>query len=901
MKALRIFFLFIFVSGIMIQGNIVLAQDSRDKKALKVDDYGRWRSIRSTAISDDGSWVTFSYRTPHSNDTLFVKNLLSGKEYEIPRGSQPQFSDDSRWAAYRISLTYKEIEKLRKDRKPVPVKAELLELETGEKYRYDNIDDFEFAKGSGHFKVKKTKADPRAKYKGTDVILKDLRKGYQEHIGSVNECSFNKKGDLFAYTIDAADKTGNGVYIIFLATNIRKPLDNGLKEYSRLTWDEEGNALAVLKGSKEKKNVHKDNTLLAFKNFESGEPAKHEYDPSKSFDFPGDMVISEKGELVWSENLDKVFFGIKEQKPELEKKKDDPPVPNVDIWHWKDDRLQSVQILSANRDRNFTYRSVFNIDTKRFIRLTDKNMKYINITRNGSWGIGSDDRAYISDWKERQADYYRINTDTGERTLMFNGQKRTLGLSPDSKNFIYWKDGHIWLYRIETGEIINLTESSPVSFVNMEFDRPGTKPPYGVSGWTEDRKNLILRHKYDLWLQPLDGSPATNLTKGAGAENEIRFRYIRFDREERFIDLSKPVFLSAFGQWTKKAGYYVLEGSRLEKKIFEDKRFGRLTKAKNADKFLFTVETFRDFPNYYVTDNAFTGLKMITDANPWQSRYSWGRRILFEYTNKDGVRLQGTLGIPDSYKEGRKLPMLVQFYEKYSQNLHRYEHPVYRDTPMLAKYCSNGYLVMQPDVHFNTGTTHSDMLDCVEAAVRKVIELGYADPERIALHGHSFSGQGGAFIATQSKMFAAFVIGAAATDLLADFNQLWKSAGTNQHRYDYYGQGRFGTNPFDDFELYRHESAVFHARTMDTPLMLLHGTDDGSVEWLQAVEFYNALRFNGKPVILCSYPGEGHHLRKWENQIDYQTRMEQFIDHYLKDKPAPDWMVSGVPHLEKKK
>jgi dipeptidyl aminopeptidase/acylaminoacyl peptidase len=88
---------------------------------------------------------------------------------------------------------------------------------------------------------------------------------------------------------------------------------------------------------------------------------------------------------------------------------------------------------------------------------------------------------------------------------------------------------------------------------------------------------------------------------------------------------------------------------------------------------------------------------------------------------------------------------------------------------------------------------------------------------------------------------------------------------------------------------------------MDTPLLLFHGTDDGSVEWLQAVEFYNALRLNNKQVILCSYPGEGHHLRKLENQIDYQTRMEQFIDHYLKDKPAPDWMLHGIPQLEKKK
>ena len=73
------------------------------------------------------------------------------------------------------------------------------------------------------------------------------------------------------------------------------------------------------------------------------------------------------------------------------------------------------------------------------------------------------------------------------------------------------------------------------------------------------------------------------------------------------------------------------------------------------------------------------------------------------------------------------------------------------------------------------------------------------------------------------------------------------------------------------------------------------------MEWLQAIEFYNALRFNGKNVILCSYPGEDHHLAKPENQKDFQKRMEQFFDHYLKGTPAPDWMVNGVPFLKKAK
>ena len=85
------------------------------------------------------------------------------------------------------------------------------------------------------------------------------------------------------------------------------------------------------------------------------------------------------------------------------------------------------------------------------------------------------------------------------------------------------------------------------------------------------------------------------------------------------------------------------------------------------------------------------------------------------------------------------------------------------------------------------------------------------------------------------------------------------------------------------------------------PKVLSLGEQGNSVEWLQAVEFYNALRFNGKEVILLSYPGEGHGLRKYPNQKDFQIRMQQYFDHHLRGMPAPEWMTRGVPFLEKGK
>ena len=905
LKALFLVMLFAVVCALSAQ-----AQESSAKKPLTFEDYGRWQSISATTISEDGQWITYAYAARDKDGTLFLKNLETDKSYELPRGASPTFSDDGKWAAYLISPPNKEGEQSGGGNTggqrggaaaaAAGRKAELLNLASGEKYTIENGSSVSFSKGSKYLAVKKRNPKPKKDAKGSDLLLWNLEQGFNDLIGNVKQHSFNKPGTVLAYLIDVPDKDGNGIYMVNLANGARRPLDTDEAIFDKMTWNEEGQILAALKGNKDDKLTERDNQLLAFTKLTAAKPEKTSYNPKDDDDFPEGMVISEKGNLSFSLDLTKVFFAIKEQQDEPKETKSDDVVANVDIWHWNDEKIQPVQIVQASRDRNFTYRAVLHRESKRFVRLTDEEMRSISITRDGKWGIGSHNKPYIHDWKPSKADYYRVNIASGERKLMFKAHERTMGLSPDSKHFLYWLDGNIWDYHLPTSESINLTKDAPVDFANKDYDHPGTVPPFGVTGWTKDGNAVILTHKYDLFLQPLDGSEAVNLTKGEGTKNEIILRYVRLDSEEKFIDLSQPLMLSAMGKWTKKAGYYQLNNATMTKLIYEDKKFGRLAKAKRADKILYTIQTFSDFPNYYVSDMKFTFPKKHTDANPWQKEYVWGHRILFDFKNSQGVRLQGTLAIPDTYEEGNKLPMHVNYYEKNSQNLHSYTAPRAAGSPNFAGMVSNGYLVMQPDIHLNTGRTHSDMLDCVEAAVTKVIELGYADPKAVSLHGHSFSGQGSAFISTRSKMFAAIVYGAGATDLVADFNQLWKSSGTSQHRYDIYGQGRFGTNPYDDPELFKSESAVYNVETMDTPLMFMQGSEDGSVEYYQAVEFYNALRFNGKNAIMLEYPGAGHGLRKLVNQKDFQKRTRQFLDHYLKGKPAPEWMTKGQPYIKGK-
>ena len=955
---------------------------TEEKRALTIDDYPNWRSISGQQISDDGKWVAYGLRfNNRENDktepVLHILDLESGSEIEVEDATGAVFSKDSRWIAYDIDPggggggrggrgRGGEIDAgehrqggERGETEDEPRRTELRNLATGDVRSWQDIQSFEFSASSSHLMLRRRppeeedgggrggggggagggrgNASNDDEPSGVDVVVHDLTTGRDQLLGSVGEISFSKEGDLLAYTVDAAVKESNGLFVLDLAEARMNALDNGAATYSRLTWNEDGTALAVLKGEQGEDTRERENVLIAFPDLRaalggagSTLAAPVVLDPSTAAGAPEGWVVSERGAVTWSKDSTRVFFGMKEQveEPDEEPDEDDDEVANVDIWNTVDERVQSRQMRQANTDRNFAYRQAFDVADGTFVKLADETMRDLEVAPEGKWAIGRDARAYMSDYLPARADIYRIDTSTGERTRMIENQligAHLLGFSADGRYYLYWDSDQVKAYDLEaaTGNILG--GSTAPSFVNTEFDRAGPKPSYGIAGYAQDGSGVIMQHRYDLWLLPYDGSDARNLTNSYGADNEIRLRYINPVPDDeagggggrggrggrpRKIDLSKPMTLSAYGQWTKQAGFYELDGNELTEIVYDDASFSTPRRAKDSETFLFTRQTFAEFPDLRVSGPDFADSREITDANPQQSEFTWGRRILFDFENNDGVRLQGILALPDDYVEGEKRPMIVTFYEKNSQNLHRYSSPSYMSgmgsSPIQA--VSEGYITMLPDIHFRTGASHSDMLECVEAAVRKVIEMGYVDPERVAVTGHSYGGEGAAFIGVRSDMFAAVGMGAGVTDLYSDFNQNWGwtynidgGSGNNGHNYYLYGQGREAVTPWENPELYRSESAITHAPDAKQPFLIMHGTDDPTVAFQNGLGFYNALRLNGKTAILLAYPGEGHGLRRTPNRRDLTIRYFEFFNHYLKDAPAPEWMTKGVPFLDKDK
>ena len=891
------------------------AAQTTGKKPLTLDDYGKWSRITSTAISPDGAWIAYA-TSPNKGETkLFLKNPETGKTYETTGGNRPAFSDDSAWAACLISPSDEERERLQKGNQPVVIKAELRNLATGDTIRYDNAQSIDFTPGGAFFTVKKAKILKEAKHGGTDLILRNLKTGTEENIGNVGGFAVSKPGTRLAYTVDAADQAGNGLVLLALGTGVRTVVSSGPADYAQLAWDDAGTALAVLKGTKKKGFVQKENVLIAVL-IADGDEGKSEpkvviYDPAADKAFPAGLVLSELGSLRWNKPATRIFLGIKENEAEPERDKDKdkdkdkakPAAANVDVWHYADEQIQSVQMQRAAQERNRTWASVVHLDPLKFVRLADDSMRQVLPNEDGTVVVGSDPKPYLSDlnWGGAPTDYYLVDTATGQRTPFEKKIARNMGSSPDGRWFLYLKDKQVWAVQLATGKKTNLTAAAGVSFIDIEDDHPYELPTYGVAGWAKDGTAVILNHQFDLYSLPLAGGKPANITAGIGTKEQIRFRYLPTDPEERFIDTSKPLLLTAFAERSKASGFARLDpGGKPVRILFGDRTYGRPAKAKSADRFLFSSGTFVEFGDYYVSDGTFASPKKVTDANPQQAEFAWGSRTLLEFKNRKGQRLQAVLTLPANYEKGKRYPMIVYFYERLSDTFHQYSMPTYDDRPHFSFYASNGYLVLQPDIVYEIGKPGTSALDCVTNAARAAIELGYADPKHIGIQGHSWGGYETSFIATQTDMFACVVTGAPPTNLISFYDELYKSTGTNQSGITEHGQVRMGVSPWDNFKLYEDQSAITSAPNIKAPILILHGTADGAVDWHQGLELYNAGRRLGKKIILLSYPDEQHHLTKKENQIDFQVRMREFFDHYLKGAPAADWIAKGVPFLKKK-
>ncbi|HTO03097.1 MAG TPA: prolyl oligopeptidase family serine peptidase, partial [Opitutus sp.] len=238
-------------------------------------------------------------------------------------------------------------------------------------------------------------------------------------------------------------------------------------------------------------------------------------------------------------------------------------------------------------------------------------------------------------------------------------------------------------------------------------------------------------------------------------------------------------------------------------------------------------------------------------------------------------------------------------YERLSQIVHRFTHPIPTSYLNHSFYTSNGYLVLMPDIVYTIGHPGQSALKCVLPAVEEVVRRGYVDEQAIGLSGHSWGGYEVAYLITQTSRFRAAEAGAIVSNMTSASAGIgWGSGRSRQFKYEK-TQSRIGATLQEAPHLYIENSPVFFADRVQTPLLMLHNDQDETVPWYQGIEYFLALRRLDKEVYFFNYNNERHGLRRRANQRDFTRRMHQFFDHFLKNAPAPEWMTQGIPYLER--
>jgi len=932
-----------------------LCAASAQKRPITAKDFDTWRTLTGQVLSLDGHYVAYALFPLEGDGDVILHDLTTGKESRQnagelpppppedpnaegptpPRSIQLSFSNDSKTLVFLAYPTHAAVEKAKTEKpdKRTPAHEELvvIDLASTKATRVPDIKSFQLPKKADGFvaylkfpatpapaATSENTAEPESQPAaarpnnasretpefGSPLTLLKLADQTSREFPDVLDYQLSEDGKSLAYAVVSAKPETDGVFVLATAGGDPHALIFGKARYQHLAWSEKSDELAFIgnpaASAADKKPLY--NLYL----WKTAEPKAAMVVSTATPGFRPSFVIHDHAAVTFSKDGTRLFFGAAPPPPPRHPAAIDPDKPSFDLWSYNEESIPPIQKVRATADLNRSFRAVYLIPDRKMVQLGDETLAEVVPNESGRYALGTDEREYrpIQDYGERIFDTYLVDVDTGNRTLLLKKHEGATRWSTDG-HYLLTFDGKDWnTVAIPSGKTVNLTAKLPVNFWNEEEDTPGTHSAYGAGEWTKDDKYILLYDHYDVWQVAPDGSSAINLTHGMGRTQHLQLRTVRLRRDaeadERGIDPTKPILLHAEDTVTRDSGFFTTHidaKAPPTKLILSAKDFNLPIKAKDADVYALTAQTFTKFPDLLITDASFKDLKKISDANPQQSSLLWGTDEMVSFQSTDGVPLQGILYKPENFDPHKKYPIIVYLYEKLSQNLNHFVDPRPMDSINISYYVSNGYLVFTPDIVYTTGYPGQSALKCVLGGVNAVTARGFVDEKNIGIQGHSWGGYQIAYMVTQTTRFKAAEDGAPVVNMISAYDGIrWGSGRPRQFQYEK-TQSRIGGSPWEVPLRFIDNSPIFQVDRIQTPLLILHNDADDAVPWYQGIEFFLALRRLDKPAWMYSYNGEPHHLRRRANQRDYAARMAEFFDYELKAGPEPAWMEKGIPYL----
>lgn len=902
-----------------------------EKKALTINDFAAWKTIKNQAISENGELVSFEINPLKGDGTLVIKWIGSEKTDSLARGYDARISPQTDFIVYKIKQPAENLRVAKKKKQELKDSLGILVCSRHQIYTFPELKKFSFPKENAKWVAfmtgmkkpetkDKKKDDESVTKEGADkqddkksqLVLFHAESGDTVCFQNVTEYYYPPLGTSITFirqTEDSLDRTE----VLVFDTKTRK-LNTIFRQAGtakKINSDEKGGQFGFLFSS----DTIKEKVYSLFYGSKHSTPKAVALPDGQGL--PHGWAPSEFSDLSFSENGQYLFFGtnLKPQASAKDTLTDEKP--ELDIWSWKDKELQPGQKINVAKEKNRTYQAVYLTDKDKFVQLGDSMMKEIRTIRkgNGRLALGIDRSPYEleSSWTgNSNADYYLVDIETGSKRMMVQN-KSMVYLSPGGK-YIVWYDHADSTYSARStstssDEVIKLSTAIPVSLCDERCDTPGDPNPYGITGWSEDDKYLFLNDRYDIWRIDVNGSTSPlNATNSYGRKNHLNLRYLKLDPEQDFIDTGKPVIIKAFDEGNKSEGYFstnLRNNTNPGLLLMENKKFNNLIKAKKADVLIWTREDVNESPDVWSSNLSFGHLQKLSDSNSNQDLFKWPKVTLVNWNTFSGKAIEGLLYFPETIDTTRKYPMIVYIYERNADNLHTYTSPApTRSTVNRTYYTSNDYIVFIPDITYDPGYPGKSAFDAVVSGTRFVSDkYPFIDSKNIGIQGQSWGGYQAAWLITQTNLFKAAMAGAPVSNMTSAYGGIrWATGVSRMFQYEH-DQSRIGGTLWDKHLQFIENSPLFYVPNIETPLLIMHNDADGAVPWYQGIELFTAMRRMNKPVWMLTYNNEEHNLKaeSWANRMDLSIRMQQFFDHYLKGGPMPAWMQNGIPFIRKGK
>ena len=920
-----------FISSLMLILGSTLSVQAQGQ--LTFEEVMKFEDITQSTISNQGNWLIYTVAPDRGDARVVVQSVSGTQKYELKLAYSPTMTSDEAWVA---AHTQAALAHRLKDQRNAPKNGmALLSLEDGSVERIDSVARFEFSNNGQWLVYQKLQSNEVEELKsknkrlGSPLRLRNVATQQEMSFDFVSEFAFDSLSAYLAFAVVDTSDAKNGLFVIDLDSQEQLSIERTtFALFSNLTWAPKTSNLAYTTASYNQEYLRSDAYLKLWdskRNSVSTLVAPDEVDQ--------EYALRSRNQLVFSHDGNRLFFGLRDramvdlEMPDMvaeEFGENTEPVEGaesvedpenneqlydidaiisgrgLDIWHGEDPLIKTQEIITWNRRKNHLYTSVVHLGRKdNWVQLADKTMPEVRIAHNSKRVLGYNNEPYQKEitWDGSYSDWYLVDVNSGDRTSLLTRYGSWPELSPSGQQVVWYADKHWHLHTVATNKTQNLTEALDVPFYNEDHDYPSEVPGYGVAGWTKGDEQVLIYDKFDIWSFTTHEGRAINITGGLGRAEHRIFRVIDSDRSGNPVGKDGELLLSSYHDLRKNFGFYStgLEDTKVTPLLEDDKKFSFVVKASESDAILYKREAYDEFPNLWVaTDTSFKAVKQHTSLHmDLKERWNWGTAELVDWLSTDGTFMQGVVIKPDNYDPEKTYPIMTYYYRFFTDRLHDFNEPKTNHRPVFAQYVSDDYVVFLPDVRFEIGRPGFAATKSVVPGIQKLVELGIADPDKLGLHGHSWSGYQTAFIVTQTDIFDAAVSGAPVSNMTSAYGGIrWASGMARSFQYEK-TQSRIGKTLMEAPLVYLENSPVFYADKITTPMLIQHGDDDGAVPWYQSIEMYIAMRRYNKDVIFLQYHGEPHHLQRFENKLDYAIRMKEYFDYYLKGEGEPEWIISG--------